>query len=136
MVLDADPDIGMGLFKCAQHRQEQKTQSGLAGPYGQCPLVQAGHHLQFLLCGLELFHRDLYMGIEPLAFRGQCDPTVGTDQQRAAEGMLHEPDDPGQVRLVVVEELGCGGQVPASGNVIEDAVVFIIDVHDGSFAIG
>lgn len=133
MVPDADADMGMGGLKPAKYGQEQKAQGGLTGPHGQHPLVQAGYHLQFLLCSLELFHRDLHMGIETFSLWCQRDPPVGTDQQRTAEGMLHEPDDAGQIRLVVVEDFSGGRKVFVSGNMIEDAVVFVADVHGSSF---
>ena len=71
MVLDADPDLGVRFPELLQDREQEEVEGGLAGAHADNALMESGEHLQLFLCGLELFHGDLHMRIQPFPLGGQ-----------------------------------------------------------------
>ena len=114
-----------------QHRQQQAPQSHLAGADGECAALQLPFHGKLPLGSLQVGHGGLYMGIEPFPLRCQPYAPVGPGKQLTAKLTFQQLDDPGHIGLVGVEQLCGTGDAPASGSMIEHAVVVERNFHIG-----
>ena len=67
--------------------------------------------------------------VKPLAFRGQRDAMVGTDEQLAAQILLQVVHAAGNVGLVIAQHPRRAGKVLVFCHIVKDLVVFPVYIH-------
>ena len=129
VVVHLEPDAGVLGVEGLQLFQQVDVQGRLAGADGHAAVFQAGAGRQLLLRHLDLGHGGCNVLIQVLPFRRQLDAPVGADEQGAVGLLFQAVHGPGHVGLAVAQGVGRPGEVLVLGNIIEDLVVFKVDVH-------
>ena len=129
MVVHLEPDAGVLGVEGLELFQQVDVQGGLAGADGDAAVFQAGAGGQLLLRHLHLGHGRRNVAVEVLPFRGQLDAAVGADEEGAVGLLLQAVHGPGHVGLAVAQGVGRPGEVLVLGHIIENLIVFKVDVH-------
>ena len=83
----------------------------------------------FRLARLDALERDADMLIQPLSFARQLHSAIVPDKQRASQLALKRFDRPGQIRLIVQQNLCRAGDIPILGYIVKNPVIVVTDIH-------
>ena len=129
MVADFEPDTGIHHSEFFQHRKQDAVQCNLACRDKNGALFKIAAPDDFRLARLDALERDADMLIQPLPFARQLHSAIVPDKQRASQLALKRFDRPGQIRLIVQQNLCRAGDIPILGYIVKNPVIVVTDIH-------